>query len=216
MVEITPELVLKAYAAGIFPMAEDRRDERLFWVDPDHRGVIPLDRFHLPRRLGRTVLANRFEVTADRAFAGVIRACAGERRGHHGTWINDRILTIYGELHERGFVHSVETWDEGRLVGGLYGVSLGGAFFGESMFSTVRDASKVALVHLVGRLKLGGYILLDTQFVTEHLQQFGAVEIARKDYLRRLEAALEISADFYCAGAELSAETILQSITQTS
>ncbi len=216
MVEITPELVLKAYAAGIFPMAEDRRDEDLYWVDPDRRGILPLDAFHISRRLRRTMRHGGFEVTADRAFAEVIRACAGSRAGHQGTWINDRILAIYGELHARGFVHSVETWAEGELVGGLYGVSLGAAFFGESMFSRARDASKVALVHLVGRLRMGGYQLLDTQFVTEHLEQFGAIEISRDAYHHRLEAALEGRADFYCAGAELSAETILQSVTQTS
>lgn len=216
MVEITPELVLKAYAAGIFPMAEDRRDEQLFWVDPERRGILPLEAFHLPRRLARTVRRERFTITVDRAFGAVIRGCAENRPGHRGTWINDRIIELYTALHERGYVHSLEAWHGSELAGGLYGVALGGAFFGESMFQRRRDASKVALVHLVGRLLIGGYSLLDTQFITEHLAQFGAIEISRGSYHARLEAALAQRADFSCGGVELSASAILQSITQTS
>lgn len=216
MPEITPELVLRAYAAGIFPMAEDREDERLFWVDPKRRGILPLDGFHLSRRLARTVRSERFAVTADRAFPEVIQACAEARPGHGGTWINAQIVELYGALHERGFVHSIEAWSGDELAGGLYGVALGGAFFGESMFTRRRDASKVALVHLVGRLIKGGYGLLDTQFLTEHLAQFGAVEISRRAYHARLEAALAQRADFSCAGGDLSAAAILQSITQMS
>jgi len=216
MVEITPDLVLKAYAAGIFPMAESRDDPEVFWVDPEWRGILPLDRFHLPRRLRRTVRGERFRITADLAFERVIRACAESREGHRDTWINARILELYSELHRRGHVHSIEVWEGEALVGGLYGVAMGAAFFGESMFSHRRDASKVALVHLVGRLVVGGFALLDTQFVTGHLEQFGAVEISRRDYQRRLDAALRQRADFSCAGAELSAATVLQSITQTS
>ena len=216
MVEITPELVLKAYAAGVFPMAEDRQDQDLFWVDPERRGILPLDGFHIPKRLARTVKNRRYAITVDQNFSEVILACAAARTGHRGTWINDEIVSLYNRLHDLGFVHSVEAWDQDRLVGGLYGVTLGAAFFGESMFSQARDASKVALVHLVGRLIKGGYTLLDTQFVTEHLTQFGAIEIDRDTYHRQLEDALDQRGDFACVGIDLSPEAILQSITQTS
>lgn len=213
---ITPELLLKAYAAGVFPMAEDRHDTRLFWVDPDRRGILPLDGFHLPRRLRRTVRAEIYQITTDRRFADVVEACAAARPGRTSTWINDQIIGLYNELHARNHAHSVEVWSDDRLVGGLYGVSLGAAFFGESMFSQARDASKVALVHLVARLIRGGYTLLDTQFVTEHLTQFGTIEISRTEYRSRLDAALGQFADFSCGGVSLSAEAVLQSITQTS
>jgi leucyl/phenylalanyl-tRNA---protein transferase len=208
--------VLRAYSIGVFPMAENRHDKRLFWVDPERRGVIPLRGFHVPSRLRRTFRSGRFEIAVDRAFRRTIEACAEARPMRRSTWISDRIVELYDELHERGFAHSVETWRDGRLVGGLYGVTLGAAFFGESMFSREADASKVALVHLVGRLILGGFRLLDTQFVTEHLAQFGAVEVDRADYKRMLEEALALQGDFYCRGRELSAEAVLQSITQTS
>jgi leucyl/phenylalanyl-tRNA--protein transferase len=208
--------VLRAYAIGVFPMAEHRHDRRLFWVDPERRGVIPLDGFHVPKRLRRTFRRGPFEITANRAFREVIGACAEARPARRSTWISDRIVELYAELHGRGFAHSVETWHEGRLVGGLYGVSLGAAFFGESMFSRETDASKLALVHLVGRLKLGGYRLLDTQFVTDHLARFGALEVDRADYRRLLDEALQTQGDFYCRGREPSADEILQSITQTS
>jgi len=208
-VEVTPELLLRAYAAGIFPMAESRGATRLHWLDPALRGVLPLDAgFHLPRRLRRTALSTRFAVTTDRDFAGVIRGCAEPAPGRTETWINDEIEWLFIELHRRGHAHSVETWADGRLVGGLYGVALGGAFFGESMFSRVTDASKVALVHLVARLRLGGFVLCDTQFLTAHLARFGAVEIPKAEYRRRLAAALEIPARWRTdlGAAEVAAE----------
>ncbi len=188
---LTPELLLRAYAEGLFPMAERRDDPTLFWVSPDKRGIIPLDGFHIPHRLARTVKSDRFAVSFDLAFADVMAACAVTR---DETWINAEILRLYTALHASGHAHSVECWLGGALVGGLYGVSLGGAFFGESMFSIARDASKVALVHLAAQLKRGGFVLLDTQFLTAHLAQFGAVEIARAAYLHRLQDALSAPA----------------------
>jgi leucyl/phenylalanyl-tRNA--protein transferase len=196
LTEITPDLVLRAYRAGLFPMAERRDGERLYWLDPELRGVQPLDGFHLPRRLARTVLADVFEVRCDTAFAEVMHGCAAPTPDRPETWINPEIERLFGALHLMGHAHSVECWQDGRLVGGLYGVALGGAFFGESMFSAARDASKVALVHLVARLRLGGFRLLDTQFVTEHLARFGAIEIPRAEYRRRLLVALEAPARF--------------------
>ena len=195
-VPLTPEVLLRAYAAGIFPMAESGDDPELYWVDPVQRGILPLDGFHLPRRLARTIRSDRFEITCDRDFAAVIRACAEPTSERPQTWINDEIVRLYSSLFERGLAHSVEARLGGTLVGGLYGVALGGAFFGESMFSRVTDASKVALAHLVVRLKRGGFRLLDTQFVTEHLQRFGAIEIARAQYRRLLADALNVSAYF--------------------
>jgi leucyl/phenylalanyl-tRNA--protein transferase len=196
MVGLTPELLLRAYAAGIFPMAESSDDPELFWVDPVHRGILPLDGFHLPRRLRRTLRSDRFAISCDRAFAATIRGCAEPTSERPQTWINGEILRIYTALHEQGYAHSVETWAEGMLVGGLYGVALGGAFFGESMFSRVTDASKVALAHLVALLRHGGFRLLDTQFVTDHLQRFGAIEISRAHYRRLLADALGANAYF--------------------
>lgn len=196
LTEITPDLVLRAYRAGLFPMAERRDGERLYWLDPELRGVQPLDAFHLPRRLARTVLSDTFQVRCDTAFAEVMHGCAAPTPDRPETWINPEIERLFGALHLMGHAHSVECWQDGRLVGGLYGVALGGAFFGESMFSAARDASKVALVHLVARLRLGGFRLLDTQFVTEHLARFGAIEIPRADYRRRLIVALEAPARF--------------------
>jgi leucyl/phenylalanyl-tRNA---protein transferase len=196
VVEITAELMLRAYRHGLFPMAETRRGDRLFWLDPEQRGVLPLDRFHLPRRLRRTVLAGTLEVSVDRDFAATITGCATPAPGRDDTWINPQIERLFGELHRLGYAHSVECRQGGTLVGGLYGVAIGGAFFGESMFSFVTDASKVALVHLVARLRLGGFRLLDTQFVTAHLAQFGAREIARDQYKARLAGALEVSAQW--------------------
>ncbi|MBV8869176.1 MAG: leucyl/phenylalanyl-tRNA--protein transferase [Acetobacteraceae bacterium] len=190
LVEITPDLMLRAYRHGLFPMAETRRGDRLYWLDPERRGVLPLERFHLPRRLLRTILSGEFEVTADRDFAATIAGCAASAPGREDTWINPQIEALFVELHRMGVAHSVECWRDSRLVGGLYGVALGGAFFGESMFSIVRDASKVALVHLVARLRVSGFRLLDTQFVTAHLAQFGAVEIPRDEYKIRLAAGL--------------------------
>jgi leucyl/phenylalanyl-tRNA--protein transferase len=195
-IEITAEVLLKAYACGIFPMAESADDPALYWIEPERRGVIPLDGFHLPRRLARTLRANAFEVAVDRDFAAVLDGCAAPGPGRGRTWINGRIRRLYSDLYARGHCHTVEVYEGGRLVGGLYGVELAGAFFGESMFHTARDASKVALAHLVGRLRAGGFTLLDTQFVTDHLRQFGAIELARKTYHARLESALTSPADF--------------------
>jgi len=187
---ITPEIVLKAYAEGLFPMAERRDDPNLFWVSPDRRGIFPLDGFHVSKRLGRTVRSDKFAVTADTAFREVMEACAAPAAGREDTWINDEILRLYAALFASGHAHSVEARQDGKLVGGLYGVRLGGAFFGESMFSTVSDASKVALVHLVARLKCGGFRLLDAQFLTPHLARLGAVEITRQQYLAKLQTAM--------------------------
>ena len=196
MVAVTPEMLLRAYGLGIFPMAESRDDPRLFWVDPDTRGVIPLDAFHLSRRLARRVRSGVFESRIDSDFSGVIQACAEPRPGHPETWINDQIVALYAALFERGHVHTVECWREGRLVGGLYGVSLRGAFFGESMFSRETDASKVALVHLVDHLRVRGFLLLDVQFLTPHLETFGAIEVTRADYQEMLRDALDVDARF--------------------
>jgi leucyl/phenylalanyl-tRNA--protein transferase len=214
---LTPELLLRAYAAGIFPMAESADDPELYWVDPVQRGVLPLDKFHLPRRLARTVRSERFVVACDRDFVAVMRGCAEPAADRPQTWINDEILAVYAALHRSGHAHSVETYLGDQLVGGLYGVSLGGAFFGESMFSRVTDASKVALVHLVARLIRGGYRLLDTQFVTEHLQRFGAIEISRARYRHLLNEALEAKA-YFDGGALGGAEavSVLQSSTLIS
>jgi leucyl/phenylalanyl-tRNA---protein transferase len=194
-VEVTTDLVLRAYRHGLFPMAEGRAGDKLFWLDPIKRGILPLDDFHLSRRLLRTVLGDGFTVTADRNFAGTIAGCATPLPDRTDTWINPQIERLFGDLHRLGHAHSVETRHQGELVGGLYGVSIGGVFFGESMFSFMRDASKVALVHLVARLRLGGFRLLDTQFVTTHLSQFGAEELPREEYKERLAAALEVPAD---------------------
>ncbi|MGA2996559.1 leucyl/phenylalanyl-tRNA--protein transferase [Bradyrhizobium sp.] len=195
--EITPEVLLRAYACGIFPMAESADDPSLFWVEPEMRGVIPLDAFHIASRLARTVRADAFTVTVDKAFKAVIAGCAAPQAGRNDTWINQRIRDLYIGLHGLGHAHSVEVWQDDELVGGLYGVNLGRAFFGESMFHHVRDASKVALVHLVARLIAGGFELLDTQYVTEHLRSFGAIEVPRRRYAALLDKALEGEADFY-------------------
>jgi leucyl/phenylalanyl-tRNA---protein transferase len=193
---LTPELLLRAYAAGIFPMAESADDPELFWVDPADRGVLPLENFHLPRRLARTIRADRFTVVCDRDFARVMRGCAERTTDRPQNWINDEIIAVYTALYRAGQAHSMEAYIGEQLVGGLYGVALGGAFFGESMFSRVTDASKVALAHLVARLIRGGFRLLDTQFVTEHLQRFGATEISRARYRRLLDEALATRAYF--------------------
>jgi len=194
--EITPEIMLRAYAAGIFPMAETADDPNLFWVEPELRGIIPLDHFHLPSRLARTVRADRFEIRVDHDFEAVIAACAEARPDRPETWINGRIRAVFGALFRLGHVHTVECWQDGMLAGGLYGLSLGGAFFGESMFHRATDASKVALVHLVARLRHGGYSLLDAQFQTTHLAQFGTREVPRAAYRDMLEHALEKHGDW--------------------
>ncbi len=192
--DISPELILKAYSNGLFPMAETRLGDKIYWLDPEMRGILPLDGFHLPRRLRRTVLSNVFHVTVDTAFSKVVSSCAESRPGREDTWINPQIERIFATLHQMGYAHSVECWQQDRLVGGLYGVAIGGAFFGESMFSQQTDASKVALVHLMMRLRIGGYHLLDTQFVTSHLAQFGALEIPREQYKHVLRDAIRINA----------------------
>ncbi len=215
MFALTPDLLLRAYAVGIFPMAESAEDAEVFWVDPEQRGILPLDGFHLPRRLKRTLRSGFFEIRCDTAFEEVVRACAESTEDRPKTWINDEIVRLYLALFRRGCAHSVEAWRGNELLGGLYGVRLRAAFFGESMFSRTTDASKVALAHLVARLKLGGFRLLDTQFVTSHLEQFGAVEISRSDYHARLTEALTADAHFPAdfGGDALS---VLQSSTLTS
>jgi leucyl/phenylalanyl-tRNA--protein transferase len=217
--ELTPELLLQAYARGYFPMADSADDPDYFWVYPTKRGILPLDSFHVPHKLARKVRSGEFTVRVDSDFAGVIAACAAptphpQRRN---TWINSTIREAYTELHKLGFAHSVECYDaDGAMVGGLYGVKLGAAFFGESMFSRATDASKVALVHLVGRLIAGGFVLLDTQFVTDHLKQFGAIEVKRDAYLELLFDALPRQADFYGLAPDAPPGLVLQSISQTS
>jgi leucyl/phenylalanyl-tRNA---protein transferase len=200
LIEITPEVLLKAYACGIFPMAESAEDPALYWMEPEQRGVIPLDRFRVSTRLARTVRSDRFTVTINREFDAVLAGCAEPQPGRPRTWINGRIRSLYRKLHERRHCHSLEVYDGDALVGGLYGVTLGRAFFGESMFHRARDASKVALVHLVARLRAGGFKLLDTQFVTDHLRTFGAIEVPRRQYHRLLEAALAGEGDFAALG----------------
>jgi leucyl/phenylalanyl-tRNA---protein transferase len=190
LIDITPEVLLKAYACGIFPMAESADDPALYWIEPEKRGIIPLDKFHVPGRLARTVRSDCFTVAVDRDFDAVIAGCAQPASGRTRTWINGRIHNLYRKLYERGDCHTVEVYEGDTLVGGLYGVSLGRAFFGESMFHRSRDASKVALVHLVARLKAGQFCLLDTQFVTDHLRTFGAIEVSRPAYHKLLDTAL--------------------------
>jgi leucyl/phenylalanyl-tRNA--protein transferase len=198
-------------------MAEDRDDPTLYWIDPDTRGVLPLDTFHVSRRLARKIRQNTFRVTADQAFLDVIQSCAAPARGRQTTWINDEIIALYSGLAKVGHAHSVEAWNhEGNLVGGLYGVSLGAAFFGESMFSTETDASKVALAYLVARLRAGRFTLLDTQFVTDHLAKFGAVEIPREAYHTQLATAMRQEADFYSLPEGCDLNGAIQSMGQTS
>ncbi len=212
--------LLNCYRRGVFPMADSRDDMRLFLMDPDIRGVLPLDRFHVPKRLRKTVRKDPFRVTVDTAFNRVIEACAEPHPTRPATWINDAILNLYSALHRKGYAHSVECWTpSGQLVGGLYGVSLGAAFFGESMFSRATDASKIALVHLVARLKVGRYALLDAQFHNPHLEQFGLEEITRDAFRHQLWDALRRRANFYSIGskgASTSGSTSLQAITQIS
>ncbi len=215
---LEPDLLLSAYAAGVFPMADSADDPDVFWVEPRSRGILPLDNFHLPRSLARTLRRDRFEHRIDTAFDEVVAACA-ERS--EGTWINSQIRTGYSALHQRGHAHSVECWQGGELVGGLYGVRLNGGFFGESMFTRVTDASKAALAHLVARLRAGRFRLLDTQFLTDHLARFGTVEISRTDYQRHLRHAMSVTdADFgyftTMVSGPVSGQSILQALTQTS
>jgi len=208
--------LIECYRRGLFPMADTRGDARVFLVEPARRGVMPLAGFHVSRRLARTVRSDRFQVSVDVAFEAVIEACAAPGAGRLETWINGPIQGLCGELFDRGLAHSVEAWRDGDLVGGLYGVALGAAFFGESMFSRRRDASKVALTHLVARLSAGGFTLLDTQFLTDHLARLGAVEISRGDYGRRLKAALAAPANFAALDPHATGEVALQAISQAS
>jgi leucyl/phenylalanyl-tRNA---protein transferase len=211
--------LLAEYRQGHFPMAETRDDENVYWLDPEWRGILPIQEFRTPKRLARSMRSSSFTVTVDRAFDHVISQCAAIGFQRTNTWINPLIERSYVNLFAKGHAHSVEVWDDEELIGGLYGVSIGGAFFGESMFSRRTDASKVALVHLAARLKAGGYTLLDSQFITEHLKQFGAMEIERTQYKKMLAAAVETQADFYVlggTGAVLAAGAVLQLITQTS
>ncbi|MCW0182759.1 MAG: leucyl/phenylalanyl-tRNA--protein transferase [Zavarzinia sp.] len=214
---LTPTILLRAYAAGIFPMADHVHDQDLFWVDPEWRGILPLDHFHIPRSLAKVIRQGGFEVSIDQDFEAVIAACAASATGRRTTWISHRIRHLYTDLFRTGHAHSVEARLGGRLVGGLYGVRLGAAFFGESMFSRETDASKVALVHLIARLRKGGFTLLDTQFVTDHLKRFGALEVPRDQYRRLLAAALNAPAgDFLALPQGLPGADILQAVTQTS
>ncbi len=200
MVEITPQVLLKAYSCGIFPMAESAEDTALYWIEPQRRGLLPLNGVHIPHRLARTIRTTDMQVRIDSDFPGVIEGCATARPGRNSTWINSRIRGLYQDLFDMGHCHTVEVWWQDRLVGGLYGVALGGAFFGESMFSFERDASKIALVHLAARLVAGGFRLLDTQFVTDHLRQFGTIEVGREEFHRQLDASLQVRGDFSALG----------------
>ena len=216
MVGLTPDILLRAYAVGLFPMAERHDDPTLYWIDPEKRGILPIETFHTPRKLRRTVRRKAFEVRCDTSYERVIRLCARPGPGRQETWINEEIVRLYIDLHHMGRAHSIECWRDDELAGGLYGVALGGAFFGESMFSDATDASKVALVHLVARLRKGGFRLLDTQFVTRHLSQFGAMEIHRSGYRHLLAAALDVNAEFHRELGDDELEAFLQSTTQTS
>jgi leucyl/phenylalanyl-tRNA--protein transferase len=205
VLQITADILLRAYASGLFPMARSRQDPKVYWVDPDMRGVLPLDGFHVPRSLRKTLRRAPFEVTVDRAFADVVRGCAEPVPDRPDTWINAEIETLFLSLHDRDLAHSVEVWRQGELVGGLYGLGMAAAFFGESMFSRATDASKVALCHLVARLRAGGFRLLDTQFITSHLARFGAREVPRGLYLERLEDAMRGPfGQFHCAPEAVS------------
>lgn len=214
--KITPEVLLKAYACGIFPMAESASDPTLYWIEPEARGILPLDQIYVPKRLARTIRQEKFEIRVDSDFDGVIEGCAAPKPGRKSTWINDQISDLYGQLFDMGYCHTIETWKDGELVGGLYGVHLNGAFFGESMFSTQRDASKVALIYLAARLIYGGFKLLDTQFVTGHLTQFGAIEISRMEFHKHLCRALEYHGGFHDMPLDYSPTGVLQLVSQTS
>jgi leucyl/phenylalanyl-tRNA--protein transferase len=209
MSTITPQILLRAYAAGIFPMAESAEDNALYWVEPDERGIIPLDGLKISHSLRKSVRRRLFEVKIDTDFTAVINECAARAPGRNSTWINGRIKSLYSQLHRMGCCHSVECWQDGRLVGGLYGVRLGAVFFGESMFSRVTDASKVALVHLVARLNYGGFRLLDAQFVNPHLERLGAIQMPRAKYHQVMEPLLALDADFFAFDRDDEPETVL-------
>ncbi len=214
--QITPQDVLKAYRLGYFPMSESRDSEDVFWVLPEERGIIPLNHFHLSRSLRKKIKNNIFRVEINRDFTGMMEMCRAPATDREDSWINPQILNIYSQLHAMGHAHSVECWQDNEMAGGLYGVCLNGAFFGESMFSRVTDASKVALAHLVARLKIGNFGLLDTQFLTPHLASLGAVEVGKAAYKKLLDAALQRDSDFFRLSLHCDGSTILQSITHTS
>lgn len=216
MTSLTAETILAAYRIGVFPMADSAEENDLYWVEPERRGVFPLEDFHVPKRLAKTIRRMPFKVTVDTAFRRVMRECASPRGDRRDTWINDIILERYGELHDMGYAHSVECWDGDDLAGGLYGLAFESVFCGESMFTRVTDASKIALVYLVARLIRGGYTLLDAQFMNPHLATFGAKEISRLEYLARLKKGLQHQGNFYSLGDGVTGSEILQSITQTS
>ena len=207
---ITPQVLLKAYSVGVFPMAESADDPSLYWIEPDERGVLPLNDFHISRSLKKSVRHGGFEIRVDTAFERVMRLCAEKTNDRKDTWINARILRLYGQLHKMGCCHSIESWRDGELVGGLYGLRLGAAFFGESMFARATDASKVALVHLVARLNFGGFKLLDAQFVNDHLRQFGCYKVPKKEYRPILDAATEADADFFAFSGDGNINQVLQ------
>lgn len=213
-IEITPQVLLKAYSCGIFPMAESADDPALYWIEPQARGILPLDGVHVPRRLAKSIRSGAFDIRIDTDFPGVIDGCASAKPGRQSTWINQRIRRLYGALFDEGRCHTVEAWRDGRLVGGLYGVALGGAFFGESMFSRERDVSKAALVYLCARLIHGGFTLLDTQFVTDHLRQFGTVEVDRQEFHRLLEPAVNSTARFLALEVDASPDRVLSIIDE--
>lgn len=216
-IEITAEVLLKAYSCGIFPMAESADDEELFWIEPKHRGIIPLDKFHVPKRLARTIRSGKFDVRIDQDFESVMQGCASPRPDRPSTWINKRIKELYTELFEKGHCHTVEVYQDNELIGGLYGVELNAAFFGESMFSYKNDASKIALVYLVARLRYAEFTLLDTQFVTDHLSKFGAIEIDKEQFQRRLERTRVRRPRKFCdLDLATPATGILQLVSQTS
>ncbi len=210
---LTPELLLHAYSVGVFPMSEGRDDPEIFWVEPRLRGIFPMDGFHISRSLAKHMRQEPFQISFDAAFREVMLGCADRSE----TWISETILNLYCELFELGIGHSIEVWDNGELVGGVYGIMLGSAFFGESMFSKRTNASKIALAYLIDRLRTGGFTLFDTQFLTPHLASLGAIEIAKSDYKKRLKAALALEADFHAAGDTIpSAYEVIQRSIQTS
>jgi leucyl/phenylalanyl-tRNA---protein transferase len=210
MTSITPQVLLRAYAAGVFPMAESATDPALYWVEPDERGIMPLDAFHISRSLKKSVRHAHYEIRIDTAFDQVIKTCAAKTNERQETWINNRIISLYSQLHKVGCAHSVESWRDGELRGGLYGVRIGAAFFGESMFSRATDASKVALVHLVARLKYGGFTLLDAQFQNPHLVQFGTITLRKQEYQKRLEHAINEDADFHAFKGDADPTQVLE------
>ena len=215
MSTITPQVLLKAYSVGVFPMAESASDPALYWIEPEERGVIPLDQFHVSRSLKKSVRHKGYEIRIDTCFEDVMLGCAEKTSDRDETWINNRILKLYSQLHKMGCCHSVETWSDGKLVGGLYGLRLGGAFFGESMFSRATDASKIALVHLVARLKFGSFKLLDAQFLNPHLEQFGCFTIKKALYRPILDAALDAEGNFSAFTQDIDPEAVLALATKT-